>query len=220
MMGSMQDKLHDILKGMGIALDTCVCGQLVWFLEEMLRWNKSINLTAIVDPKEAFEKHLLDALTLFPLLKGTGLLLDMGSGAGLPGIPLKLALPQLRILSVDSVHKKIVFQQHVARYLNLRAFEAMAGRLQDLAAVADYNRAFDVITARALTELPKLIPLAAPFLKDGGKLIAMKGPDGPKELAVSADVLGKYGCVAEPSHHIRLPVSGAERTLIVVKKEN
>lgn len=214
----MENRLQKLCSAIKVELEPCARGQLVWYLEEMLRWNRSINLTAINDPEEALEKHLVDSLTLISLLRGDELLLDMGSGAGLPGIPLKIALPALRVLSLDSVHKKIVFQQHVARFLALQAFEAKACRIESLAGNPDYGYSFEVVTARALTHLSKLIKMAEPFLAPEGRLLAMKGPEGSKELEESAADMHGCGFEVEKIQRIDLPVSHAERTLIVLKR--
>ncbi len=216
----MENRLQELLLATNVKLDPCVRGQLVWYLEEMLRWNRSINLTAIKDPLEALEKHLVDSLTLVPLLQGNELLLDMGSGAGLPGIPLKIAWPALRVLSVDSVHKKIVFQQHVVRSLALHGFEAKSCRIESLAAEPVFKYAFDVVTARALTHLSQLIEMAEPFLVGGGKLLAMKGPEGDKELEESASIMEACGIKVEEITRIKLPLSQAERTIIALKRNN
>lgn len=215
---SVENRLNELLLAIGVELEPCVCGQLVWYLEEMLRWNRSINLTAIKQPEEALEKHLVDSLTLLPLMQGSERVLDMGSGAGLPGIPLKISLPALRVLSVDSVHKKIVFQQHIARHLGLQDFEARSCRIQSLLMDVDSVQSFDVVTARALTHLSQLIEMAEPFLAHGGRLLAMKGPEGDKELDESALVLEKCGFEIASVLRMKLPVSQAERTLITLKR--
>jgi 16S rRNA (guanine527-N7)-methyltransferase len=203
---------------MDIVLDIHVCEKLIWYVEELLRWNRRINLTSIDNIDEALEKHLLDALTLLPLLNRDERVLDMGSGAGLPGIPLSLAMPVLRVCSVDRVFKKITFQQHIARLLHLQNFEARTDRLQVLAEKEGYRAAFDVVTARALAELRDLISLGMPFLKPDGRLIAMKGPEGTRELSDCLDLLERQGLVVEKQQELRLPMSGAERTLLVLKR--
>ena len=216
----MEDRLQALLLAINVNLDPCVRGQLVWYLEEMLRWNRSINLTAIKDPVEALEKHLVDCLALVPLLKGDELLLDMGSGAGLPGMPLKVVFPRLRVLSVDSAYKKIVFQQHIVRSLALQGFEAKSSRIELMATQSEYKHAFDLVTARALTHLSQLIKMAEPFLAAGGILLAMKGPEADKELEESTSVLDVCGFKVDKIHRMKLPSSAAERTIIALKRGN
>lgn len=216
---NLELRLKNLLELVPLELAPEVLPRLVWYLEEMLRWNRRINLTAITDPEEALEKHLLDSLILLPLLQGRKTLLDMGSGAGLPGIPLKLARPDLSVLSLDSIHKKIIFQQHIARSLSLSGFEALTGRIETLLHQRENYRAyFEVVTARALAGLPQLIGLASPFLAPGGCLIAMKGPEGEREWTRIGPVAEHHGLMCEKAIPWRLPLSGAQRTLLVLRR--
>jgi 16S rRNA (guanine527-N7)-methyltransferase len=216
-----ESRLKGLLEGMQLFVDAELLPSLVWYLQEMLRWNHRINLTAIVDPEEALEKHLADSLTVLPLLQGHETLLDMGSGAGLPGIPLKLARPGLDVLSLDSVHKKIIFQQHVARSLALSGFRALAGRMETLLSrLPHYRHHFEVVTARALSDLPRLMALATPFLAPGGRLVAMKGPEGEREWALSERHGACHGLILERMIKCRLPLSGARRTLLVLRRSS
>ena len=210
--------LDDLLAPLEIVLDQAIRERLEWLGQELLRWNRTHNLTAITDPAEVREKHLADALTLLPLLKGATRLLDLGSGAGFPALPLKLACPALEVVSVDAVGKKIAFQRHVARSLRMTGFTAVHGRAEDLPGSPLCGAGFDVVTARALGSLPLLARLAAPCLVAGGRLIAMKGAEGAVELAAAQTELAAlgYGCSAVRS--LRLPVSAAERSLIVLER--
>ena len=111
----LTDKLEKLLLGLDIGLEDAVLQAEVCFLNELIRWNKTYNLTSITDPDVAIEKHLVDSLTLLPYLGAAETVLDIGSGGGFPGIPLQIARPDLRITSVDAVAKKIAFQRHAAR---------------------------------------------------------------------------------------------------------
>jgi 16S rRNA (guanine527-N7)-methyltransferase len=216
---NLQARLKNLLDLMQLQVAAEALPSLIWYLQEMLRWNRRINLTAISDPEEALEKHLLDSLTVLPLLQGRETLLDMGSGAGLPGIPLKLARPGLNVLSLDSVRKKIVFQQHVARSLSLSGFEALPGRIETLFLQQhNYRGHFQVVTARALAALPQLIALASPFLAPSGRLIAMKGPEGEREWTRIGPVAEHHGLMCEKAIPWRLPLFGAQRTLLVLRR--
>jgi len=204
----------------GISLPADVLGQLEWLGGELLRWNRTHNLTAITDPDEVREKHLADSLTLLPLLEGAGRLLDLGSGAGFPALPLKIARPELEVVTIDAVAKKVAFQRHVARVLKLAGFTAIHGRAEDLPGVPVCAPGFAVVTARALGNLPLLARLAAPLLAPGGRLIAMKGAEAATELAAAEDELATFGLICVAQHQLRLPVSGAERTLLVFHQHN
>lgn len=198
------------------ALDPEVLQRLEWLAAELLRWNRTHNLTAITARSEVYEKHLADALTLLPLLGRAKRLLDLGSGAGFPALPLKIVRPGLEIVSVDAVGKKIAFQRHVVRSLQLPGFTAVHGRAEALAEMPGCRAGFDVVTARALASLPLLARLAAPCLAPEGQLIAMKGADGAAELAAAQAELAALGFTCTAQHHLRLPVSGAERCLLVL----
>ncbi len=190
--------------------------RLEWLAGELLRWNHTHNLTAITELAEVREKHLVDSLTLLPYLDGARRLLDMGSGAGFPALPLKIVQPALEVVSIDAVGKKVAFQRHVARTLKLTGFTAIHGRAEDFAGHPACAAGFDVVTARALGSLPLLVALAAPCLAPGGTLIAMKGREGHRELADSASLLQKQGWSAY-CHDLTLPGSGAERCLIFLE---
>ncbi len=179
-------------------------------VDELLRWNPRRNLTAITDRDEVLEKHLVDSLTLLPFVRQATRLLDIGSGAGFPALPLKIVCPELEVVSVDAVGKKIDFQRHVARMLGLKGFTALHERVEKL---TTSWAAFDLVTARALCSLSELIVLAKPFLRPGGCLVAMKGPEGDGEFCRQHDLLKQEGWSAT-LHRLKLPVSGAERCLI------
>jgi 16S rRNA (guanine527-N7)-methyltransferase len=181
--------------------------------DELLRWNRSRNLTAITDRDEVLEKHLVDSLTLLPFVHKATRLLDIGSGAGFPALPLKIACPELEVVSVDAVGKKIDFQRHIVRQLGLKGFTPIHGRVEVLTEEQKYRAGFDLVTARALCPLDELISLAEPFLAPGGRLVAMKGPDGQHEFSEQHDLLEKNGW-SVVLHQLELPVSGAGRCLI------
>jgi 16S rRNA (guanine527-N7)-methyltransferase len=214
----MSGALAELLASQEIALNGEAFARLAWLADELLRWNRTHNLTAITDPDEIREKHLLDSLTLLPLLGNTKCLLDLGSGAGFPALPLKIVRPDLEVVSIDAVGKKIVFQRHVARTLHLSGFTAVHGRAEALAKSPAYAHSFDVVTARALGSLPLLVELASPCLAPGGRLIAMKGAEGLAELTAAQPELQRWGFTCTGQRRLRLPQSGAERCLLVLEK--
>jgi 16S rRNA (guanine527-N7)-methyltransferase len=212
--------LADLLTPLEVYLDKVALERLEWLAKELMRWNRTHNLTAITDPLEVREKHLVDALTLLPLLGNSRRLLDLGSGAGFPALPVKIARPDLEVVSIDAVGKKIAFQRHVARTLKFNGFTAVHGRAEDLPGNPAYAAGFDVVTARALGSLPLLAKLAVPCLTPGGRLIAMKGAEGAAELAAAQAELAALGLACTAQYSRRLPVSGAERCLLVLQKGN
>lgn len=203
----------------GLDVGQEACGELEVFLDEMLRWNRKINLTAITDPTEALEKHIVDSLLLLPFLSGGETLLDMGSGAGLPGIPLQIVRPDLKIISVDSVGKKISFQKHVKRLLKLGQFTPLNVRLEKLEGVLGTQTRFDIVTARAFASLEIIIGLASSWLGSGGKILAMKGPEGEAEVQALETSIDEAGLQVESIHKFRLPITGSDRQIIVLTKK-
>lgn len=184
--------------------------------DELQRWNRRRNLTAITGRDEIFEKHLLDSLTLLPLIKSSCRLLDVGSGAGFPALPLKIARPDCEVVSVDAVGKKIDFQRHIARTFGLDGFTALHERIESLVDHPDFRQRFEIVTARALCSLGALQTMAEPFLAPGGRLLAMKGPGGDQEIdELVGSSQGQYGVVRV--HRLQLPVSGASRCLIEIE---
>lgn len=206
--------LRELLQQLQIEIDAATEAQLLRYLDELLRWNQSINLTAIDDRDEAIEKHLADSLTLLPMLGSAQRLLDMGSGAGLPGLALKIARPGLHLTSVDAVAKKISFQRHVTRLLGLSGVEALHGRLEELGKRGELVGKFDLVTARAFSSLTECARLARPFLLPGGRLLAMKGPEGEEEVRSAALELLGLGYEAPRVVALQLPKSRAKRLLI------
>jgi 16S rRNA (guanine527-N7)-methyltransferase len=182
--------------------------------EELVRWNKHSNLTAITSPDDIVIKHFFDSLTLVPLLSGQERLLDVGSGAGFPGIPLKIALPELKVVTVDAVQKKIFFQRHMIRSLGLTDITAMHERVENIS--AQHGDGFDVIVSRAFTALGDFVKFVTPLLSPTGRIIAMKGKEGRAE----ADQLdfAALGVQLININELSLPIGAGERSLIVMKK--
>ncbi len=210
--------LAELLAGMGLSVPPQTLPAQLRFIDELERWNRRINLTAITDPTEALEKHLVDSLTVLPLLEGDERLLDLGSGGGFPGIPLKLARPGLRVVSVDAAGKKISFQRHVARQLEMKEFTALAVRAEDLPRHPAAAGGFEVIVSRAFTSISTFAALAHPCLAPGGFLIAMKGAEGDVELKASLQELHGTGWACTEVRRLWLPLSAAQRTLIVLRQ--
>lgn len=211
--------LSDLLRPKNIAVTSDQAEQLTWLGEELLRWNRSRNLTAITKWAEVVEKHLVDSLLLLPHVPATGRLLDIGSGAGFPSLPLKIARPDLEVVSVDAVAKKIFFQRHVMRALKLKNFLAVHNRIETCKSEPAFAAPFDLATARAVAGLEILAELAEPYLRAGGLLLAMKGPEGMAELETSRQRLATRGwqCRVELS---QLPGSGASRSLVILRRQN
>lgn len=208
--------LRSCARSFAIELSARELGLFDLFAEELKKWNRKINLTAISDDREIVIKHFADSLSLLGCLQKTGKLLDIGSGGGFPAIPLKILLPELPVVSVDAVEKKILFQRHAARILQLREFSALHTRIEDLA--KSHADQFDTIVSRAFADVTLFAGLALPLLKPTGQIIAMKGREGREEALAAEKRLADLGVTIVDCIHLRLPSSGAERFLVVLKK--
>lgn len=169
----------------GVKVDAGVVAKVGGYLAHLLAMNARMNLTAIEDPAEAWERHAFDALTLVPLLADVApnaQLVDVGSGGGVPGIPLAVARPDLKITLVEATQKKAAFLEAVATALGLANVSVCAGRAEALVK-GPLGGSFDVVTARAVARLEKLLPLTAPFARAGGRLLLVKGQKADEELA-------------------------------------
>lgn len=199
---------------LGIALTVAQAGLLLQLQQELLHWNRRVNLTAIRDPEESLEKHLLDSITPARWLPQGARILDMGSGAGFPGLPLLIVRPDLRLTSVDSVGKKMQFQRHAVRTLGLHGVELVTARLESLVDAPTHVAGYDVIVSRAFGSLPLLADYALPLLRPDGFVLALKGRDGAQELREAAEGLTQRGLEGEVVARLRLPWSGGERVLV------
>ncbi len=208
------------LTALGLAVDKTASERLRWFSEELLRWNQRVNLTAITRIEEVVEKHIVDSLTLMPFFSGDERTLDVGSGGGFPGLPLKIVLEGLDLVSVDAVAKKINFQRHVVRQLGLSCCIPLHIRIEDLPRWEAFGDGFDVVVSRAFSSLSDFVSLTLPCLSAGGRLIAMKGPEGEKELAQSTELFSRLGVSCVGIVKNRLPYSGADRLLMTLKRTN
>ena len=201
---------------LGIALSPGELGKFHAYAGELQKWSRKINLTAITGDEEIAVKHFLDSLTLLKVVGHKGRLLDIGSGGGFPAIPLKIVCHDLRIVSVDAVEKKIIFQRHAARLLGLQGFEALHVRGEELA--RGYAGSFDWVVSRAFSDIPTFVRIALPLLAPGGRIVAMKGRGGSEEAATVASALAELGIRVVEIIEFRLPVSGDARALVVMEK--
>ena len=146
----------------GLHLDEKALETFDLFLKELLKWNQKINLTAIRSEKGIILKHFLDSLSVYPYLSKPSSLMDIGSGAGFPGIPLKMVEPCFEVALIDSVRKKVDFQRHVIRMLGLKEIEAIHGRVQDKEILRSMGGQFDAVVSRAFSDLRMLLILSFP----------------------------------------------------------
>jgi len=201
---------------LGVPLSAEQLAGLNLLAEELKKWSRKINITAITDDEGIAVKHFVDSLSLLKVVQGAGRLLDIGSGAGFPCIPVKIALPNLEIVSVDAVVKKISFQKQAVRLLNLERFTATHVRAETLADT--YPEYFDWVVSRAFSDIPSFVAMALPLLKSEGRIVAMKGRSAAEEVASAEDALAKMGVKVDFVLDFSLPGSGDARSLVVIVK--
>lgn len=200
-----RDTLDSGLAALG--LDAALAEPLARYLALMLRWNAAYNLTAIRDPRDMVVKHLLDSLAMAPAVAALPTLADLGTGPGLPGIPLAIATPGLRVTLVESNGKKARFMREALRQLGLKDARVAESRIEAFAEPG----AYDAITARALATLPLILELGGHLLKPGGVLLAMKGVRPDEEIAALPE--GWEVRAVEP---MAVPGLAAERHMVVI----
>ena len=167
--------------------------QLSLFKERLLEANQYMNLTAITEDEAIAKKHFIDSLSLLPWITPGAKLLDIGAGAGFPGLPLKIARPDIHLTLLDSLRKRILFLRETADALNLDNVECVHARAEEINKTGAYRARSDICTARAVARLDRLAGYALPFLKPGGLFLAMKGPDAADEIKEAEGKINKLG---------------------------
>ena len=183
----------------------------------LLEWNQKMNLTAITDEKEIIYKHFIDSISINKYIKEANNVMDIGTGAGFPGIPLKLLNKDINFVLVDSLNKRISFLEEIKKELKLEKIELIHARVEDLAKNEEYREKIDIVVSRAVTNLSTLLEYMNPFVKIGGMCICMKGPNIEEEIEKSKNALEVLGGKIENIEKLILP-GNLERNIIIVKK--
>ena len=218
MQNGLKQMLIDGAKEFGVNFDDSQINQLERFMEMLKEWNMRMNLTAIEKDEDIIIKHYLDSFSILPCLQNKDIkLIDVGTGAGFPGIPVKIAFGSINITLLDSLEKRIRFLDEVVGALGLEGVKTLHGRAEDIGMNGSYRETFDVSTARAVASLPVLLEYCFPFVKTGGMFIAMKGSN-LDEVGQSKKALDILGGEIEDIKQIVLPFSDIKRNIIIVRK--
>ena len=219
-----REKLRVLAEGEGIPLSPEALARFDRYAELLCEWNEKINLTAITAPEEIVTKHFLDSLLLLQSAqpeRGASLI-DVGTGAGFPSLPCKLARDDLRVTLLDSLNKRVLFLQEVTRELglaegNAAPVECVHFRAEEAGQAPDYREQYDLATARAVAHLRELSEYCLPFVKAGGRFVALKGADVEQELAEAKPAIKLLGGQVERVDEKKLP-DGSGRSLIAIRK--
>ena len=214
-------RLIDGAKRLGLSLSSEQVNKFETYYQELVGWNKRVNLTSIVDYEEVQVLHFLDSLTALLIVPADSLSLsaiDVGSGGGLPGIPLKIVCPSWRFVLVDSVGKKTAFLRHVIQRLGLADVQVITERAENLAREAGYREQFDLVLSRAVASLPTLLELTLPFCRVGGLVVAHKSKDVEREINLATKALALLGGRLNRVEAVPLEEFAGEHVLVVVDK--
>jgi 16S rRNA methyltransferase gidB len=220
--GEKMDNLKSLTQKESINLSDIALEKFEIYRKLILEWNEKINLTAITDEDAMNTKHFLDCL----LLTKTGFfdddktVLDVGTGAGFPAIPLKLYNENLKVTMLDSLNKRIKFLNIVIDDLNLKDIKAIHGRAEEVGRKEGFRESFDIVSSRAVASLSLLLEFTIPFLKVNGLFLAMKGPSYLEEVEDSKNALKKLNCKLEKVVNFKIEQNGeiSERNILIIKK--
>ena len=204
----------------GLQLDSSQLGNFDIFASLLREGNRRANLIGRADAERILERHLLDSLSCVAsgLLDGAAKVIDVGSGAGLPGIPLAIAVPGLRMTLLDSSAKRTGFLRAAVEKLDLTSIEIIAARAEEAARLAEYRDSFDIVVARAVAPLPTLVEYALPFLKTGGVLVAQRGPAAVGETKDAAAAIRELKGTLKEVIVVEVPYLNAPRRLVIIAK--
>jgi 16S rRNA (guanine527-N7)-methyltransferase len=219
-MPSMKKLFEIIYQCLGVELTSSQIEAFMIYENLLLKWNGKFNLTTITDPNEIHIKHFLDSLTLLKIIQKNGefSLIDIGTGAGFPGIPLKIILPEMALTLVESSHKKAEFCKVVVEELKLSNTSVLTARVEELGKDSVYREQYDWAVARAVADLSVLSEYLLPLVKIGGKAIAMKSANSEDEIKRVRHALEIMGGEIIEKIKVDLPEDFGERTLIVINK--
>lgn len=219
-MDAIQSQFHALLLEHGIDLTSTQLDQFETYYEELVTWNEKMNLTGITEREQVYIKHFYDSVTLsfYVDMAKISNMADIGSGAGFPGIPLKICYPELQLTIVDSLNKRIGFLQNVVDKLGLQKVELIHGRAEDMARKEHLRDAFDLVTARAVARMAVLNEFCLPFVKNGGLFAAMKGSDPGEEIKESVRSMNELKAKLRDTYHFSLPLENSDRHIVVVNK--
>ena len=211
-------KINDYLVEIQIELTDKQLTQFYNYMNLLIEWNRKINLTTIIEPEEIILKHFVDSIIISKYIENDLKVIDVGTGAGFPGIPLKIIRGDLDIVLLDSLNKRINFLNEVIKVLQLKNVYSIHARVEEFAKNKKYRESFDIVTSRAVANMSTLSEYMLPLSKVGGRMIAMKGPDFKDEITNSKKALNILGGEIEKIDEYQLPKTDIRRSVILIRK--
>ncbi len=213
-------KLQNQAQKIDINLTNKQLNEFYTYMNLLIEWNKNINLTAITEPEEIIKKHFIDSLTISKNIKKDSSIIDVGTGAGFPGIPLKIVREDINVVLLDALNKRLNFLNEVIKENKLENIETVHFRAEEVGKNKIYREKYDVATSRAVAQLNILAEYLLPLVKVGGKCIGMKGSNVEEELKNSKKAINLLGGEIEKIEEFILPDSDIKRNVIIIKKVN
>lgn len=215
----METLLKELSDKIEVNLTEEQISKFITYKELLKEWNQKINLTAITEDNEIVLKHFVDSLTVLKYIHQNANIIDVGTGAGFPGIPTKIARKDVSVTLLDSLNKRINFLNDVIEKTNLENIKKVHGRAEDFGQNKEYRERYDIAVARAVANLSTLTELCLPFVKVGGSFIAMKG-NSTEEFEEAKKAIETLGGKIEKIDRFNLPGTDIERNIVVIKKIN
>ncbi len=214
------DVMNKACEKVGLSFDENKYDKFIKYKEMIQEWNEKINLTTITEDSEIIEKHFIDSIKSFnfKFLKDSENLIDVGSGAGFPGIPIKIVNSNIKVVLLDSLNKRINFLNEVIKELDLKDIKTIHGRAEDFAKNKVYREKFDIATSRAVANMTVLTEFCMPYVKVGGYFLALKGPSIEQELKDSKNAIGTLGGKIQDVIKVDMEDSEMNHNLVIVKK--
>lgn len=212
------EKLINTGKSINVEISEDKAKKLYNYMNLLLEWNEKINLTAITDPDDIIIKHFIDSVTIEKYIENNLKVIDVGTGAGFPGIPLSMIREDLNVVLMDSLNKRIKFLDEVIEENKLKNVNTVHSRAEELSRNKAYREKFDIATSRAVASLNVLLEYLIPFVKVGGYCLCMKGSNVEEEIKNSKNALEKLHCSIEKVEEFNLPNSEYGRNIIIVRK--
>lgn len=213
------EKMQENSKVLGFNFSVEQLEKFYKYMNLLIEWNEKMNLTAITEPNDIILKHFIDSITINKYIENSVKVVDVGTGAGFPGIPLSIIRTDLQITLVDSLNKRLIFLQEIKKELELKNIDIVHARVEEIGQNKNYRETFDIATSRAVANLSTLSEYLVPLVKIKGKCVCMKASDAEEEIKQAENAVNILGGKIVKVEKFNLPNSDIGRTIIIINKE-